>query len=360
MKGMQVFKSLAVTVATILIVITGLLAVIYLITFHPKPVQAATLVCPAQTPTLMAGQDVRVLNYNVQYFAGKDYIFYYDVADNAGPHTRPSPDAITSTFVGISELILEQNPDVLILQEIHDGAKATDYENQTERLLSLLQGQYPCYSEAFYWQAKFVPHGSIMGSVGMKLVTLSKYKIETSHRYALSQMSTDFITKAFNLKRAIMTSELPVSNGTTFTVLNTHLDAFSQGMNTMELQVAEVGGLLAETKSPWVIGGDFNLLPPQHYEDLPESQQIWYNPQTEITPLLSLYQSVPSLENLNSVERHEWYTHYPNDPQVSGPDRTIDYLFYSSTLGLQTSQVIRGKALTLSDHLPVVATFQLP
>jgi len=358
---MKLIVRIAMILVIISICIFAIAAVgIYSITFHPKPLEAASLVCPSTTPQLSSGQTIKVLNYNVQYFAGKDYIFYYDVENEAGPDTRPSPQAIVDTAESISALILDADPDILLLQEVHEGAKATDFQNQTDLLLSQLNNKYPCYSETFYWKADFVPHPSIMGSVGMKLVTLSKYKIESAQRQQLSLMPTDPVTQAFNLKRAILTSEFPVEGGQKFIAMNTHLDAFSQGMNTMELQVDEVHSLLSSTQHPWVIGGDFNLLPPGQYSSLDSSQQIWYNPISEISPLTSRYLSVPSMKNVSGDDKALWFTHFPNDPQVSGPDRTIDYIFYDSSVDLISGDVIQGEVIKLSDHLPVTATIRLP
>ncbi|MFT6803673.1 MAG: endonuclease/exonuclease/phosphatase family metal-dependent hydrolase, partial [Nitriliruptoraceae bacterium] len=50
----------------------------------------------------------------------------------------------------------------------------------------------------------------------------------------------------------------------------------------------------------------------------------------------------------------------PNDPAVDGTDRTIDFLFHSPTLMLGTHRVLRGDALVISDHLPVIASYTLP
>jgi endonuclease/exonuclease/phosphatase family metal-dependent hydrolase len=353
----KIIKYLALIIAVLL----GLLTIlIYSTTFHPKPIQDASITCPSDAPLINPTTPLKVMSYNIQYLAGKDYIFYYDIADEAGPDLRPSSSAITATLERISELILEEDPDILLLQEVHEGAKQTDYEDQTERLLSKFENKYPCYSEAFYWKAKFVPHPSIMGSVGMKLVTFSKYQIAESHRHQLAQTNYDPVTDAFNLKRAVLVSELPMSNGKKLVAMNAHLDAFSQGYDTIDRQVVQLSSLLETTAEPWVLGGDFNLLPPNQYNELSESQQIWYNPETEITPLMTAFTSVPSIENTNSDERSLWFTFYANDTQVNGPDRTLDYLFYDSNLTLQNSRVIQGDALKNSDHMPVVATFVLP
>jgi len=69
---------------------------------------------------------------------------------------------------------------------------------------------------------------------------------------------------------------------------------------------------------------------------------------------------IPSNEDVSSEERRKWYTRFPNDPRVSGPDRTLDYLFYSPTLQRVDGQVRREDTLLISDHLPVIGRFLLP
>lgn len=41
---------------------------------------------------------------------------------------------------------------------------------------------------------------------------------------------------------------------------------------------------------------------------------------------------IPSNAEAGGAERSAWLTHYPNDPRLNGPDRTLDYLFHSPKL----------------------------
>lgn len=146
---------------------------------------------------------------------------------------------------------------MILFQELHDGAENTFREDQLERILSRIGSEYVCRSEAFYWKSNFVPHPKIWGSVGMKLATISKYKISDGIRHSLPLMPADPISTQFNLKRAILQNDLPIEGGDKFTVLNTHLDAFSQGTDTMHRQVETITGLLKELDLAghyWVLG----------------------------------------------------------------------------------------------------------
>lgn len=348
----------------VLVLVLLLVATIRLTTFHPPAVASAEVVCPAGTPQLEPGQSLAVMSWNVQYLAGKDYVFWYDLLDESGPDERPAPEAITATLAEVARVIDEEQPDVILLQEVDDGAARTDGEDQLARLLTQMDDVYACHASAFYWKAVFVPHPRIMGSVGMKLSTISRFRIDDATRYQLAQMPSDLLTRQFDIRRAILETRLPVAGAADLVVLNTHLDAFAQGTDTMQQQVAQTKGLLDDltaAREPWVIGGDFNLLPPgSQYEGLPPAQQAYYEPDSELSVLTDTYESVPSLEEADGPDAERWFTHVPNDPAVDGPDRTIDFLFHAPNLALGDHAVRGADTLEISDHLPVVATYTLP
>jgi endonuclease/exonuclease/phosphatase family metal-dependent hydrolase len=349
----------------IVVLVVILAAAVRFTTFHPAEVAAQEVSCPDDAPQLEPGQDVTVLSWNVQYMAGTDYVFWYDLLDESGPDERPSSEAISATFEEVARVIAEEDPDVIVLQEVDDGAARTDGEDQLARLLGMLDESYACHASAFYWKAAYVPHPRIMGSVGMKLSTVSRYAIDDATRYQLARMPNDLLTRQFDIRRATLGTRLPVAGGEGLVVLNTHLDAFAQGTDTMQQQVAETRALLddpTETGTPWIIGGDFNLLPPgRQYDDLGPAQQAYYQPESELTVLTDAYDSVPSLEQANGDDREDWFTHAPNDPAVDGTDRTIDFLFHGPDLQLGDHHV-RGdpETVPISDHLPVVATYTVP
>ncbi|WP_423187860.1 endonuclease/exonuclease/phosphatase family protein [Alishewanella sp. d11] len=336
---------------------------VYYVTYQPKPIEPALLQCSAEAPLYDGKQPLKVMVYNVQYFAGKDYVFYYDLPDAVGPDKRPKPESVQQTLAGIAALIDEWQPDILLLQEVDNGAASTGYADQTQQLLAQLQKvQYPCSAAAYYWKAKFVPDPNIMGAVGMQLVTLSRFQLADAIRISLPQVPLDPITRQFYLKRAILQVELPTEAGGTITVLNTHLDAFVQGFDTMQQQVARVHDLLTELdqqQQPWLIGGDFNLLAPGQFAALDKVQQGYYVAPTELSVLTDRWSMLPSLEQIKRSPA-SWFTHFPNDPRVTGPDRTIDYLFYSSQWSVSEAKVLNeGAPLQLSDHFPIWAKMQL-
>ena len=71
---------------------------VYLLTYHPEPVEAAELTCPETTPALKSGERVRVMSWNVQYLAGRGYVFWYDRPDGNGPDKRPTRESLARTL----------------------------------------------------------------------------------------------------------------------------------------------------------------------------------------------------------------------------------------------------------------------
>ncbi|MBM7061438.1 endonuclease/exonuclease/phosphatase family protein [Pseudomonas sp. UL073] len=348
---------------SLLVIATSLAALVYILTWHPAAREDLPVSCEGPAPSLQPGQALKVMTWNVQYLAGKRYVFWYDLADGSGPDLRPTAEDLAFTLDEVARVIRDEAPDVVLLQELHEGAKATDYQDQLALLRERLSDLYPCTSQAFYWKAAFVPHPKILGSVGMKLATLSRFQIARAERLQLPLIPADPITRAFALKRALLLSYLPVRGGGQIALINTHLDAFAQGDDTMHKQIAMSASLLAQLeaeKTPWVFGGDFNLLPPGQYERLGLRQRSWYAADSELAVLAKQYPMIPSLAEAGGTDRADWYTHFPNDPQSSGPDRTLDYLFHSPQLTRLAANVRRSDTLQISDHLPLVGRFLLP
>ena len=356
-------KSVKWAAIRLLVLAAALALLIWSITFHPPALQAEAVVNQTGVPILKAGQQVKILSWNLQYMSGKNYEFWYDRADGDGPDIRASKTDIEQTFKHVAQLIIEQNPDVILLQELHDNAKRTDYEDQLQRLLTLLPAEYNNYSEAFYWQASFVPLPQIMGSVGMKLGVISKYKLGDALRHQLPSIKADLVTDQFNFRRAIQEVSLPVTGGNKLTLMNTHFDAFAQGSDTMQQQVAYLQRLLNgknENGEAWIIAGDFNLLPPGQYENLSAKARAYYQSDSEFALIYDQFNVIPTLEQANGPDASDWFTHFPNGKEILGPDRTIDYFIYSDHLKVGDAQVIQQNTWHISDHLPMITTIQLP
>jgi len=350
-------------IAVIIILLLALAALVWSITFHPKDLQNEAVNNHPDAPMLQRGQSIKVLSWNLQYMASKNYEFWYDRIAGDGPDVRPSREDIEATYAEVVRVIEEQKPDVLLLQELHDGAVRTDHEDQLQRLLSMLPPEYSNHSEAFYWQAGFVPLPQIMGSAGMKLAVISKYRIDTAMRHQLATIKTYPLYDEFNFKRAIQEVQLPVYGGEPLVLMNTHFDAFAQGSDTMQQQVAYLEQLLTkktQDAESWLIAGDFNLLPPGQYAMLPTVAQNYYQEKSELTGIYEQFSVVPSAAQATGKDAKQWFTHFPNRKEINAPDRTIDFFVHSQNLTDLQGQVLQDNTWHISDHLPMVASFTIP
>lgn len=350
----------------IIALLTGVaLALVYSLTWRPAPREDLPVACRpvSQAPLLVPGQALKVMTWNIQYLAGKRYVFWYDMADGSGQDERPTPEDVAYNLDEVARVIRDEQPDIVLLQEVNDGAKNTDYDNQLALLQERVTDLYPCSSDAFYWKADFVPHPHIAGSVGMKLATLSRFEIDRAERIQLPVQDANLMSRQFQPKRALLVNYLPLRDGGHLAVVNTHLDTFKDGDDAMQRQMQAVSKLLDKFEAsgtPWLIGGDFNLLPLGQYQRLPVEQRSLYQPDSLLHLLWDKYPMIPNNVEVSGIDRLKWLTHFPNDPRISGPDRTVDYLFYSPRLKRVGASVRQEDTLLISSHLPVIGRFLLP
>jgi len=345
--------------AVLALVLIG--ALMFSLTWRPDARETLPVSCTGTPPTLVPGQALKVMTWNVQYLAGKRYVFWNDLAQ--GNDEAPTLEDMAFSLDEVARVIRDEQPDVVVLQELDDGAKASDYQDQLKLLQERVADLYPCSASAFDWKAEFVPDAHVFGSVGRQLATLSRYRIEHAERLQLPVASANFISRQFQPKDALLATKLPLSDGGQLTVFNTHLERARQPDDTLQAQVSAVAKVLDKYESqglPWLIGGDFNLLPLGQYRRLSAEQRTPYSADSELHLLWDKYPMIPTNNEASGIDRAQWLTHYPNDPGLNGPDRTVDYLFYSPRIKRVEAMVRQDDTLRISDHLPVIARFLLP
>ncbi|MEJ6819468.1 endonuclease/exonuclease/phosphatase family protein [Pseudomonas sp. LF-5] len=354
-------RLLRYTLFFVLLALALAAALMFSLTWRPDARETLPVSCTTSAPTLVPGQALKVMTWNVQYLAGKRYVFWNDLAQ--GDDDAPTLEDMAFSLDEVARVIRDEQPDVVLLQELDDGAKASDYQDQLKLLQERVADLYPCSTSAFDWKADFVPDRHIFGSVGRQLATLSRYRIEHAERLQLPVTEANFISRQFQPKDALLVTRLPLSDGGQLTVFNTHLERASQPDDTLQTQVTAVAKVLDKYESQglaWLIGGDFNLLPLGQYRRLPAEQRTPYSADSELHLLWDKYPMIPTNNEASGIDRAQWLTHYPNDPGLNGPDRTVDYLFYSPKIKRVEARVRQDDTLRISDHLPVIARFLLP
>ncbi|MDH0302397.1 MULTISPECIES: endonuclease/exonuclease/phosphatase family protein [unclassified Pseudomonas] len=324
-----------------------LLAALWLLAGHlawqPAPREALAVACNGPAQPLAPGQALKVMTWNVQYLAGKRYVFWYD--QGRGDDTRPSAEDLAFNLDEVARVIRAEQPDIVLLQELDKEAKATDYQDQFALLRERLVDLYPCSVQTYDWKAGFVPDRHVFGSVGRTLATLSRFPIDKAERLQLPNAADGALARLRETQPALLVSYLPLSDGSRLAVLNTRLSPYRLGSDLQQRQVKHVAKVLdrLETQgTPWLIGGDFNLLPLGQYRRLPAAQRGSYPADSDLHLLWDKYPMIPS------------------NAEAGGADRTLDYLLHSPRLLRVEARVLQEDTLQISDHLPVTARLLLP
>lgn len=303
---------------------------------------------PAGTPPLVPGQPFTVMCWNLQFAGSRRHHFFYD----GGPAVHVPPEDVEQTVAGIASLLAEQAPDIALLQEVDRDADRTGRVDQLRRYLD--SGPGLSWASTPYHRSPYVPHPlpQPMGRVDLHLSMLSRRGLLDAERTALPLLDEPRIRQMFNLKRALMTAAVPIAGGRVLRIANTHLSAFSHGDGTLAKQVAVLRTWMQSQPAdqPWILAGDFNLLPPGDTAARLDADGNLYRDATN--PIEAILPALAEAFGDPLAERARTYQPFG----APGPDRKIDYMLYGGPLAVESAEVIRSN---LSDHLPMVVRFVL-
>lgn len=341
----------------LLAAVLGGALLIRLLNYFPDDVIPASLVCKGKTQQLARGSRFRLVNWNIQYGASRKYHFFYD----GGKAVYAEKNVVMDTIKRMNLFLKLKNPDFLMLQEVDRDSSRTHRIDELERISSF--GGFACVSSTPYHRSRYVPaplHRPL-GRVDMHLATLSRYELAHPLRHSLPTLKEIFIRRAFNLKRAVLSVTVPIEGSKApLVLLNTHLSAFSYGDGTLDRQVNVLIRLLEELdrkKNPWILAGDFNMLPPKESPSrLKKEANLYADANNPIERIFARYRSAIPLEAYRK-DPGKYYTYLPFG--ADKPDRKLDYVFISSSVVVHDVFVPEQDPV-LSDHLPIVLEASVP
>jgi endonuclease/exonuclease/phosphatase family metal-dependent hydrolase len=344
---------------------------------------------PPANPTAL-----KVMAWNVKYGACRvDFWF-----DFWGDRTQLSTTEVEDCLSKIAALVREYDPDVLITEEIEVGSKRSAYVDMVRYLLENTNLRYAMYAAT--WESRYVPSEGV-GRINLGNAIHSRYPITKAERIRQADRTDqDLLTSTFYLHRGVARAEVDVGNGRTVAIYGVHTEAYDQD-GTKQKQIVQLHELAQAETLPWLMGGDFNELPPVCDEradaGTPEScagklrlegfideratakgtefAQPPYTPSVmkrfydDFNPSITL-----ARYGVGEAAQQRYFTHSvlgpdsKNDEMVPGNwNRTLDYLFIRRSDGWRDTDVIQGPgpfgvtqdAIRLSDHAPVVGTWEL-
>jgi endonuclease/exonuclease/phosphatase family metal-dependent hydrolase len=327
--------------------------------YHPQQIEPLEPSNRSDAPLLGPGQRIRIVTFNVQFLAGTNYHFFHD----GGPDTLVERSDIETVAATVTRFIERSGADLVLLQEVDCGARRTAYVDELTLLRSHLPTDLQNHVAAYYWKSRFVPHPKILGSAGTMLVVFSRYRIASGRRYQLPRTPGNPVEQDFNLKRAILEVDLPLANGKGITILNTHLEAFPKRTNVKERQIQTILSRLdrlSRQNRPWIIAGDFNLVPPGQSTRLRPEDRANHREPSELGPLYERYCGIPPIADATGDQIRRSFTFTRKSGTARIPVRTLDYFFVSPMVTAHGYQVPEQEMTGVSDHLPLIADFTLP
>jgi endonuclease/exonuclease/phosphatase family metal-dependent hydrolase len=341
-------RALVTGVGLLALGLGGLVAAVFATEHRPGELEPAPTACTGDGRPLRAGEPFTVVSWNLQYGASREHRFFYD----GGEAVHVPADDVAWTVGEVSRYLRESGAAVHLLQEIDRDSDRTGRIDQLPAYVEAAGAA--CATAAPYHLSPFVPKpfANPLGRVHMALGVLSAGPHARGMRQQLALMDEPRLVQAFNLKRALLTVELPVEgHDQPLAVAVTHLSAFSYGDGTMAQQVAALARWMEARPpgQPWILAGDLNLLPPgDDKARLTVEQELYADAENPVETLIPRFQELFSDRLLDPAVR----TYLPFGAEE--PDRKIDYFFYGGPLTVLEADVPRSVS-TVSDHLPIRA-----
>ncbi len=332
--------------------------------FHTRLTQkdVAWFTSNKTTPPVSKPTDtLKLMTWNIKFGGGRIDFFF----DCHGDRVLMDSAEVLHNLKGVAEIINRLAPDILFLQEVDINSKRSAYINQVQWLLDHTHLNHAVYAPQ--WRAGYIPsHG--LGQMNSGNAILSIAPLNNARRIALPLISEqNFVVRYFYLRRNLLHAQTTL-NGETIDLLNTHLSAYAKD-GTKKKQINLIVGYLdslSQRGQTFVLGGDFNALPPgtKKTARFPDSactggdfEADDYSAETDwMTDLYDRFYAAVPLENY----RHNNAPYFTHTTDKEGFwNRKLDYIFSNrpfvagSDITWQSRQNGGYDTMELSDHCPV-------
>lgn len=315
---------------------------------------------------------LKVMTWNIKYGACRiDFWF-----DGWGDRVQMTTREVRANLDRIEALIREVDPDIFFANELEVNSRRSAYVDMLQDILDHTSLNYGAYFQA--WNSRYIASEGV-GRIDMGVATFSKYPITFAERIRQpDQTDLDFLHKIFYLHTVVGRARIRIG-AREIAAYVAHVSAYDTD-GTKQRQLKQLEEIVAEEKLPFVLGGDFNELPPNAIktkdfaDEHPslkgtEFEQPPYTP-SAMKPFFDKLKPSITLAQYGDTEaaQSRFYTHSIRGPHHGGFwTRTLDYLFASGG-EWSNSDVLQSKGRLnvtrdpneLSDHAPVAGTWALP
>lgn len=236
--------------------------------------------------------EIKIMTYNIKY---------------CSPLGSDVPD-----LKAVAEVIKEQNPDIVFLQEIDRNTTRSGKVDQPAELARLTKLPFTYYSKTQDYQG---------GEVGIAF--LSRYSLSETRTTPLSRV----IVPGEYVGYSVLSQAQIQVNGKKVNIANTHMALTQQNR---DLQVNDIKNILAASNYPTILAGDLNATP--------ENATILSFLEFGFTSTCKI--------GCNTIPSNQ-------------PNKQLDYILFrqAEKFNIISHEVISGTQA--SDHLPVVSVMEI-
>ena len=314
-----------------------------------------------QSGAVSADGSHTIMTYNVGFGAySPEYTFFMDTGvmkdgkKTQGKYGKAISKAdVEKNINGSAGVIKSHSPDFAIIQEVdYDSTRSYGVDERIP--FASLEGYASLLAVNYHSSYLFYPFNDPHGKNNAGIMTLSKYQVQDSTRYAFP-IASDF-SKFTDLDRCFSVTHISVEGGKTLSVISLHMSAYDEGGVIRKKQAELLKSVLTREyeKGYYVIaGGDFNQDLIGNLEKFPSNQKVpaWVSSydQNDIPAHFSIAadndSEVGSCRGADVVwERGKDYT------------CVIDGFIVSDNLTVEQVEII-DTDFAYSDHNPVKMTF---
>ena len=353
----KIFKSLGIVISLFVLLIIIYVAYVF-IQYYRIDDNKALEIENNQTILLDKNQTFTLSSYNIGFGAySQNYSFFLDKGktkegiETKGKYSKAlsKEDALNNT-IGAINVINDLNVDFAFFQEVDTKANRSYFVNQSEKMRETFTSFSTIFACNLHTAYLLYPLNDFMGKAESGIVTLSKYKVDSSIRKQLPLSESKF-DNLFDLDRALMITRFKV-NEKELVLINIHMSAYDEGGVVRAKQMETLNKILETEKDNYVIvGGDFNhILSDKTFATTLEDPD-WATP-FDFNALNESYRVVAG-ENAPTCRSSDL-------PYQKGVNNfvIIDGFICNNNIEVIDAKVIDTE-FKYSDHNPTVLTFKL-
>lgn len=206
---------------------------------------------------IKTGQEQKIISYNIGFCAyTQDFSFFMD----GGSESRAkSEESVNNVLSGIKNLMQNEDPDIMLFQEVDEDATRSHHVNEREYLTDSFTSYDTVfatnYDSPYLFYPILEPHGKSLSGI----MTMSKYNITSAIRRQLPV--EDSVMKILDLDRCYSVARIKTDNQKELVVYTAHLSAYTSDgtIATKQLELLIEDMQNEYKKGNYVIcGGDFN------------------------------------------------------------------------------------------------------